>query len=301
MKLASLQEDVFSANLRKGGVALRFGVFTARITCGLPELAKPIHTLYAEFPLIQDPDKEFIDYPVSLRGLRPERPFGERRARFFFEGAHVSKPFPRRMSLAFFEWGLNSCIYNYAHQYLMFHAAVVERAGKALLLAGVPGAGKSTLCAGLIHRGWRLLSDELALLDPKARCLVGTARPVSLKNRSIDLVRQFAPDAVMGPKIHETHKGTVAHLVPPPASIARQSEPAVPAWIVFPRYQEGAPLQLIELPKSRAFFRLAENSFNYDLLHETGFQVTRDLVASCGCFELRQSSLEESIAALDAL
>ena len=66
-------------------------------------------------------------------------------------------------------------------RYLIIHAAVVERNGFALLLPAPPGSGKSTLCAGLIHHGWRLLSDELALIDPETATLQAIPRPVSLK------------------------------------------------------------------------------------------------------------------------
>jgi hypothetical protein len=52
---------------------------------------------------------------------------------------------------------------------------VLERGGRALLLPAPSGSGKSTLCAGLAFNGWRLLSDELALLDP---CRLGH-RPAS--------------------------------------------------------------------------------------------------------------------------
>lgn len=64
-----------------------------------------------------------------------------------------------------FEWGLNWVVAQNAHQFLVIHAAVVERHGRALIFPGAPGSGKSTLCAALLSRGWRLLSDEMALIS----------------------------------------------------------------------------------------------------------------------------------------
>jgi ABC-type multidrug transport system fused ATPase/permease subunit len=52
------------------------------------------------------------------------------------------------------------------------HASRKE--GRALILTGESGAGKSTLAALLGERGWRLMGDEFALLDPGRR----TAAPV---------------------------------------------------------------------------------------------------------------------------
>ena len=79
------------------------------------------------------------------------------------------------------EAGLNWCIGNLAHQYLVIHSATLERGGRALLMPAPPGSGKSTLCAALITRGWRLLSDEFALVDPATGLLVPVPRPVALK------------------------------------------------------------------------------------------------------------------------
>jgi ABC-type cobalamin/Fe3+-siderophores transport system ATPase subunit len=71
----------------------------------------------------------------------------------------------------------------------------VERNGKALLLAGPSGAGKSTLCAALITRGWRLLSDEAAMIRPDDGLIQPYPRPICLKNASIDLIAEAVPDA----------------------------------------------------------------------------------------------------------
>jgi hypothetical protein len=60
------------------------------------------------------------------------------------------------------------------------HAAALEFAGKALLLAAASGQGKSTTTLGLLHHGYRYLSDELGPVDlarmevypyPHALCL----------------------------------------------------------------------------------------------------------------------------------
>ena len=94
---------------------------------------------------------------------------------------------------------MNWCISAHAHQFLILHAAVLERGGVALIMPAPPGSGKSTLCAALALSGWRLLSDELALIDPGSGRVWPLCRPVSLKNRSIEVIRHFAPEAVFGP------------------------------------------------------------------------------------------------------
>ena len=55
-------------------------------------------------------------------------------------------------------------------------------------MTGGMGAGKSTLCASLAFlEGWRLLSDELTVLDPVDGLLVPVIRDVG--NRSAEELR----------------------------------------------------------------------------------------------------------------
>lgn len=80
------------------------------------------------------------------------------------------------------EWAMNWCISTQANFYLLLHSAVIERNGFAAIMPAPPGSGKSTLCAALINRGWRLLSDELALISLHDQNIYPLARPVGLKN-----------------------------------------------------------------------------------------------------------------------
>jgi hypothetical protein len=54
----------------------------------------------------------------------------------------------------------------------VLHAAGVVLDGEAVLFAGPPGAGKSSLAAALLRRGGRLLSDDAVALDWQQRSIV---------------------------------------------------------------------------------------------------------------------------------
>ncbi|HQX48181.1 MAG TPA: HprK-related kinase A, partial [Steroidobacteraceae bacterium] len=217
------------------------------------------------------------------------------------DGRAPHEDMPAGQALPVLEWGINLVIALRYHCYLMLHAAVLERGGRALLLPAWPGHGKTTLCAALAHRGWRLFSDEFGLVRPGTRELVPIPRPMPLKNASIDVIRRFAPEAFLGPVIPGTRKGTIAHVRPPAQSVARARETAPAAWIVFPRWEAGATLSLEEMPKSAGYMQLATNAFNYEMLGEPGFETARGLVDGARCYRLVYSDLDEAVAALGAL
>jgi HprK-related kinase A len=242
----------------------------------------------------------FCDFHVAIRQPLLRRLFRPQ-AIFVFEGLMPFLPAPRRHAAAILEWGMNWAISSFAHQYLIVHAAVVERHGLALLLPAPPGSGKSTLCTGLAFRGWRLLSDELALIRPETGEIVALARPISLKNESIGVIRRFAPEAVMGRPNEGSAKGTIVLTKPPTASIDDMDVTAMPRWIVFPRYQAGADLQLTPRTKASAFIELGDNAMNYNVLGEDGFEAMGDLVARCDASDFVYSDLEEAVAFFSAM
>ena len=195
------------------------------------------------------------------------------------------------------EWGLNWCVSNHANSYLMIHAAVVEKNGHAAILPAPPGSGKSTLCAALVHRGWRLFSDELALVRLGDGKLIPLARPVSLKNDAIDIIKRYQPGAVFSRKIADTIKGTVAHMKVPTDSIERGVEHARASWVIFPKYQPGAQGRMEALPQARAFMRVADNAFNYSLLGASGFAALARVIDGAQCFDFNYSVLDQAVQA----
>lgn len=291
MQLKGLSAPELKQRLRTG-LQLATGPFVFRITSRLPDIASGLARLYGEFPLAEGPYADFhvrIDTPGGPRRLyRPQ-------AQFWMDGHTPFKPLPQDQAFAMLEWGMNWCIAGHAHHYLMLHAAVLERNGRALIMPGDPGAGKSTLTAALMLDGWRLLSDEITLIGRHDGLLHGLARPVSLKNASIDIIQAHRPDAVMGDLARDTHKGTVAHLRPTDISVAHVSVAARPAWIVFPRWKAHAEARLTSHSKAAAFLHLASHAFNYSLLGALGFQLTGHLMDACECWDFEYSRLPDAI------
>ena len=151
------------------------------------------------------------------------------------------------------------------------------------------------------HRGWRTLSDEFGLVRPGQSEMIPVPRPMALKNESIDVIRDFAPDAFIGPAIPNTRKGTVAHVKPTSDSIAKQGESAPVSTIVFPRWIEDAECKIDEMPKSESFMYLASNAFNYELLGEAAYQTVGALVTGANCYRLVYSDLEQATSLLNEI
>ena len=299
MTPAALGSAGIAQALTSTGLRLRAGPFTFCLRSSIPAVIAGVERLYGAYPRVAADD--FIDFEVVLRASRGLRRWHLPQVRFFYDGASPFEPLPLSHALPLLEWSMNWCISTQAHQYLMLHAAVLAREGRALLLPAPPGSGKSTLCAALMHRGWQLLSDEVALIAPDSLAIQPLCRPVSLKNESIALISAFEPASVFSEVTRETSKGSVAHLQVPAAQLARIGEPALPAWIVFPRYSHGAAAALTPRSRPDTLLELGRNAFNYTLLGRVGFATLSDLVTASACYRFEYSQLDDAVAAFEAL
>ncbi|MDT9000137.1 HprK-related kinase A [Paucibacter sp. APW11] len=299
MKVSALSPREFAQRLADGELLIDIHPFVTRLRSRVPRLTRELALMYAEFPLL--PPDSFADFHIEIRLEGLLRRWLRPQARFIYDGKPAFLPLPADHALTMVEWGLNWCVASHAHQFLVIHAAVLERGGMAIVLPAPPGSGKSTLCAALMLRGWRLLSDELALFDMASGLVHGMARPVNLKNASIGVIRAFEPAAVFSEEIPDTAKGTVALLRAPAEAVARRKEPARPRWVVLPAYQAGAATALLRMDRAESMMLMAEQSFNYDIHGRRGFDALTDLCAGADCYRFEYSRLDEGIAAIDAL
>lgn len=298
MKICNIPFRKFQRQLADTGITVRSGPFVSCIISELPELAAPLYLLYSDFPVAQD---SFVDFHVRVgrtpglyHRLRPTIIFTLDRTQAFY-------PLPRRLALPLFEWGMNWCVYRNAYQFVMLHAATVQKGDQTCLLPGASGAGKSTLCAALVSRGWRLLSDELTIWRPFDKMILPIARPIALKNQSIDIIKAFAPEQTFGPYFRHTAKGTLVHMKPPSESVCRMDEPSSPTHIIFPSYHPGSEAILNEVVKKEAFVRISDFAVNYPIQGPDGFNSLVDVIDNCECYEFLYSSLDDATRVFDEL
>ncbi len=181
------------------------------------------------------------------------------------------------------------------------HAGAVAGPAGAVIVAGRSGQGKSTLVLGLARRGWALLSDELALLDPSERLVHPYPRAIHVRPATVDLIPELAPlEARPLVTLGGGNEWSVA-----PADVAR---------LLGARLGEAAPLAAVVLlegrPDPHAQPRIRDEFpavAAIELLRSTwatsaDFAGTLDAVggmlSSVPCYRLAVGAFEPTIAAL---
>jgi HprK-related kinase A len=284
--------------LARGDLRLKVGPFAYCLQSNETIVFDGLRKLYGDYQIL--PAESFSDFHLSLRPSDMVQKW-RKKIDFYSDGQRPFNRIESQHAYAFLEWGMNWCVSTTANEHLKLHAAVLAKNGIGLVLPGLPGAGKSTLAAALCLTGWRILSDEHALVPFRTHNLVPLCRPVSLKNRSIEIIKNFDTNVVLGPETHETHKGTVAHMKADLASDSHDPKLIPARLIIFPRYSQGSKLVLQKKPKTEAFMFAGLHSFNYSLLSQTGFDTMCILMNNVSCYDLTFSELDKALQVIEKL
>ncbi len=278
--------------LKQGTLLINMGLVSVKVATTTPKAIEGISSLYKDYD-ITNADEQWYDYAIGIEKPSTLRAFIRPQVTFDFDGYKPFKPLPLAHSYPLFEWGLNWAVANHLHDYLILHAAVLEKGGKAVILPAPPGSGKSTLCAMLALSGWRLLSDEMAVINIRSGSVTPFVRPICLKNNSIPLIKGLFPKAYVSNTAVDTKKGNVAHVRPPKWSVVQKDKEAFIAAIVFPKYKADSTTILEPISQTRTFENLIENAFNFDLFGHEGFQLLASIVKRAKSFYCEYSSFED--------
>lgn len=277
-------------------LTLRIGPATFRIGSDWRAPVEQLRALYTGYPM---PAGEVPDYNVRLSATRPWRRFI--RPSVAIAGDYMlpdAAPLPLAQGLLAAEMAMNLQLALGERRFLLLHAATVERDGRAIVMTGESGAGKSTLAALLSARGWRLMGDEFALIDPETGLVHAFPRLVSLKNAAIDVVRAALPGARFGPLLAGTPKGDIRHLVPDAPAVSAMGAPARVERLVFPRF--GFAAEQRPVGPSEVFVRLTQASTNYVALGERGFDALVRFAREVPAVALDYPDADTAIAAIEA-
>lgn len=265
----------------------------------IPAVDESVGLLYAAHEV----EPPFPGAHFTLRVDPPTlvRRFTRRQAQFSLDGESPYLPLPISMAVPMLEGGLNWSIGSRATHLIAIHSATLERDGVGLMMPAPPGSGKSTLCAALVARGWRLLSDEFGLIDPTSGELIPVPRPIALKDRSRDVIGAWWPEAVFGRSVLNNEGQLVSYVRPPVASVDASARRCKPGLVVVPRYREGAHVTVSRLTRARTVMHLADSSFNYNLHGRIGFDRLVEIAHTASAVVLEYSRLDDGVRAVGDL
>lgn len=170
---------------------------------------------------------------------------------------------------------------------LWLHAATVERDGKAVVVAGPSGEGKSTLSTRLCEKGWTFMSDDIAPV--RMSCNEVLAFPL------VPFRRVGGGSRIDRQTLETLEKERVPI---PPESIHHGSAPI--AAIVFPAYRPGASSRLLRMAPGNAAFELLRSYTNFVDHKESGIARASELARTVPAWEITYGDGREAASVLNS-
>ncbi|WP_417451695.1 HprK-related kinase A [Kordiimonas sp.] len=299
-KLATVGMAQARQALARGRLNLHLGPFVTALQSRGAVLFDYFQDMYRDCPVTIGSDA-LVDYSLRVGAPNVVR-------RYFRPqvvpdpGFHFpAMPLPSHMAPLALEMGMNLSAALQCFRFVIFHAGVVAKGDEAVLVAAHSGGGKSTLTAALMENGYRLLSDEFAVLRRSEPKLQPYPRPVSLKNASIDVVRELAGPGEISMRMDGTPKGAVAYRRARASDIEAMNKTATPRLLVFPRYVERSPAEVKKIEAGDAAMRLVAGSPNYQVTGRAGFESTMAMMDRLTSYEITYGNTEDSVRLVNEL
>jgi hypothetical protein len=179
----------------------------------------------------------------------------------------------------------------------LVHAGVVVRDGRALLIAGPSGRGKSTLTAALVKHGFAYFSDELAALTNEGTVL-RYPTPLRLRDGALARLGDLAPELERWPA-SVSGWGERLHLVSPQPAAVETAETARVGMVVFPTVPDDVEPSLLDLPPGTAAFRIMAEMLNFAACSRMGLDLAIEVARAASCHELVHGDVWRTVEAIE--
>lgn len=201
---------------------------------------------------------------------------------------------PRQAAPALKAWLLEDLLHD-SDDFTALHAACLVHDGKALLLLGSPGAGKSTLAARLDSAGFGFGGDDLCFLGHDGR-VRGVPFALTAKPGAWPLLQPVRPDLPDLP-VHLRLDGKLVRYLPPLAPGIDRPMPI--GWTILLRRDDDSMTALVERDTAAALTDLLGEAFSgRNRTRLADLHMVLGALGAARSFELRYSSLDEAAAAL---
>lgn len=298
--LASYSKADVRTALRHGTFTLHLGPFSHIISGTGGALVDFLMDTYRDNRVEMTPS-DVTDVQLSIEAPNIVRRFVRRQITPNPGFKVPAVPLPISMSALAHEMGLNLSVALKCCRFVNVHAGVVADDEGAIVMSAASGAGKSTLTAALLQYGYRLFSDEFALIGLDKPLLHPYPRPISLKQETIPVVREMVGDNWISKVVRGSPKGDIAYYRARESDLMRDQEPAAAKLILFPNFEKGVQPVAQQLNPAEAIMRLVPASTNYSLLGEPAFHAITGLLKNTRAYEISYGSTTDSLRLVEQI
>jgi hypothetical protein len=182
----------------------------------------------------------------------------------------------------------------YSRGGLLFHAGVLERGGRGVLLPGAIGAGKTTLTTWLALTGLAdlaYLSDEMAFFARQSSAMHAYTRPLNVKRGARAALGEHFDFCGHAEQTLSTYHEV---LIPPELVRFRGPRECIElGMIIFPRYVADGAFEFEPLTGGQAGLALMKCLVNARNLPQHGFDQVARLARVAPAYRLRYTRFEQ--------
>lgn len=175
-------------------------------------------------------------------------------------------------------------------RYVQLHAAVVQRGGRAIVLAGGPDAGKTSMACALGLAGWGVMGDEVALVEPRGSRVLSFPRAMLVESGT---VRRLPELRRVEPRRVELDRGPASVRYVNPASVGgKVRDRARICAVAFPEWSKKGSVSAVG--EREALERLLCASMNGGRHPRLSVDTCVGLVRNAARLRVRTARLRES-------
>lgn len=274
---------------------IRLGAVDVQLSCDVPQILDDYLELYEHHAC-----NALQEFRLHLAiSSRRSKPWARREYYVQMPGREHVIGTEIRAGLPDVEALINQEVIRHYRQFLQLHACVMEYNGQGVLLPADSGTGKSSLAAGLIQRGWRYLSDELALIDSRTRVVHPFPKALCIKESGFELLDSMGLNSAQ----HPTYllRGRYPRLYLNPADVRPDclGRPCQVRWCFF-LARKGANRPWLRQPTTGEtamyMYRAGLNTLAH---HQQGLDATVGLAQQTDCFILHLAEMNDNLDLLE--
>ena len=181
---------------------------------------------------------------------------------------------------------------------IFMHAGAIADGQRCIVFPGVPGCGKSTLVAALIHAGFRYVAEDLVPVSREFGVVPVPARLCIRNGGWLALLREFPEIQALPDSGRENGS---KYVTPPPC--AEILPPHLPVHcLVFPDYSPGRALEISSISSEYALARLVQTGSWFEKnMDDSAVEALLHWIQVTPAYQLCYAALGDAVTAVRSL